>query len=108
MAPAQNPIKTTAAPNQADKDKTNKDKTQTTGASKPAETSPNAAATSVQHAEPEDAYLTGGRRNLQRRVLGLNVEAGQAQRAPEKSAGLHSTGSFTGVANGKTTEKENK
>jgi hypothetical protein len=63
------------------------------------ETAPGAS-TSVQNKEPEDAYLTGGQRNLQRRVLGLNVEANQSQRPAGQSPGLHSTGSFTGVANG--------
>jgi hypothetical protein len=72
------------------------------GATKPSATLPDSAPTTVQQAEPEDAYLTGGRRNLQRRVLGLNVEGGQARRPEEQSAGIHSTGSFTGTANGQT------
>ncbi len=71
-----------------------------------AEHSPKTAPTTVQHAEPEDAYLTGGQRNLQRRVLGLNVEAGHEQRPAEQSPGLHSTGSFTGVANGETESRD--
>lgn len=73
--------------------------------------------TSVHPVEPEDAHLTGTKRSLQRRVLGLNVEgqqpadqqapqhaentsAGhpgqQAQPHPETPAGQHATGSFTG------------
>ena len=78
-----------------------------TGATKQTEISPKSAATSVQHPEPEDAYLTGGRRNLQRRVLGLNVEAGH-QPAADQSAGLHSTGSFTGTANNETQRERDK
>jgi hypothetical protein len=46
--------------------------------------------------EPEDAYLTGASRSLQRRLLGLNIEHGHAKRHPETPAGLHATGSFTG------------
>lgn len=46
--------------------------------------------------EPEDAQVTGTSRSLQRRVLGLNVEGGQAQQHPETPAGQHATGSFTG------------
>jgi len=54
------------------------------------------ASTSVQPIEPEDAYLTGGKRSLQRRVLGLNVDDdhGQAQRNPATPGGQHATGSF--------------
>jgi len=53
--------------------------------------------TAVQPVEPEDAYLTGVSRSLQRRLLGLNVEGsqGQSKPHPEATAGLHSTGSFT-------------
>lgn len=51
---------------------------------------------SVHPIEPEDAYLTGTSRSLQRRVLGLNVEDGQAQEHPETPAGQHATGSFAG------------
>ena len=76
-----------------------------TGEAKQGQTAPKASATSVQHSEPEDAYLTGGQRNLQRRVLGLNVEANQAQPV-DQSAGLHSTGSFTGTANDETQRKK--
>lgn len=82
--------------------------TQHSGAVKPNETAPVSAATSVQHKEPEDAYLTGGQRNLQRRVLGLNVESDQSQRPVGQSPGLHSTGSFTGVANGEDGSEEKK
>jgi hypothetical protein len=57
------------------------------------------AATSVHPAEPpvepEDAYLTGTTRSLQRRVLGLNVDGHHAQQHPESPAGQHATGSFT-------------
>jgi hypothetical protein len=55
------------------------------------------APTSVQPVEPEDNYLTGVSRSLQRRLLGLNVEAGQGQSVPhpETVPGIHSTGSFT-------------
>jgi hypothetical protein len=52
------------------------------------------APTSVQPIEPEDAYLTGVSRSLQRRLLGLNVS--QAKPIPgASSAGIHSTGSYT-------------
>jgi len=51
------------------------------------------APTSVQPVEPEDAYLTGVSRSLQRRLLGLNVS--QAKPIPgTQSPGLHSTGSY--------------
>src|SRR5271168_2750528 len=58
----------------------------------------NQAPTGVQPVEPEDAYLTGVSRSLQRRLLGLNVEGprGQAKPHPEATAaGQHATGSFT-------------
>ena len=74
----------------------------TGGAVKPNETQPNTSTTSVQNSEPEDAYLTGGQRNLQRRVLGLNVEGDQHQRPVDQSPGLHTNGSFTGTANEQT------
>jgi hypothetical protein len=52
------------------------------------------APTSVQPVEPEDAYLTGVSRSLQRRLLGLNVS--QAKPVPGVTApGIHSTGSYT-------------
>jgi len=52
------------------------------------------APTSVQPIEPEDAYLTGVSRSLQRRLLGLNVS--QAKPIPGASSpGIHSTGSYT-------------
>ncbi len=53
--------------------------------------------TSVQPVEPEDAYLTGVSRSLQRRLLGLNVQGaqGQSKPHPEQAPGLHATGSFT-------------
>jgi hypothetical protein len=52
------------------------------------------APTSVQPVEPEDAYLTGVSRSLQRRLLGLNVS--QAKPIPGATApGIHSTGSYT-------------
>lgn len=51
---------------------------------------------SVTPVEPEDAYLTGTSRSLQRRVLGLNVEGKQAQGHPENPPAQHATGSFTG------------
>jgi hypothetical protein len=50
---------------------------------------------SVQPVEPEDAYLTGGSRSLQRRVLGLNVQASAGEPHPETKPGQHATGSFT-------------
>ena len=53
-------------------------------------------APSVNPVEPEDAYLTGTSRSLQRRVLGLNVQGKQAQGHPEESPAQHATGSFTG------------
>lgn len=57
----------------------------------------NQAPTSVQPVEPEDAYLTGVSRSLQRRLLGLNVDGARPQAAPhpEAAPGQHSTGSFT-------------
>src|SRR5271155_3292481 len=59
----------------------------------------NQAPTGVQPVEPEDAYLTGVSRSLQRRLLGLNVEGarGQAKPHPEAAPGQHATGSFTGT-----------
>ena len=65
------------------------------------------APTAVQPVEPEDAYLTGGSRSLQRRLLGLNVEGshGQARPHPDATApGLHSTGSYTEDESGKHKE----
>ncbi len=53
------------------------------------------APTSVQPVEPEDAYLTGVSRSLQRRLLGLNVSQAKPV-AGAQSPGIHSTGSFTG------------
>jgi hypothetical protein len=53
---------------------------------------------SVQPVEPEDAYLTGVSRSLQRRLLGLNVEGAHGQSKPQPEAtvaGLHATGSYT-------------
>jgi hypothetical protein len=52
------------------------------------------APTSVQPVEPEDAYLTGVSRSLQRRLLGLNVSQAKPV-AGTQSPGLHSTGSYT-------------
>ena len=49
--------------------------------------------------EPEDAYLTGTSRSLQRRVLGLNVDGHHAQQHPETPAGQHATGSFPDQSN---------
>ncbi len=80
----------------------------TGGKVKPAEERPATSPMSVQNAEPEDAYLTGGQRNLQRRVLGLNVENPQSIRPAAPSPGLHSTGSFSGVANQETGTDEEK
>jgi hypothetical protein len=77
----------------------------TAGATKPDDTEPAASPTTVQHREPEDAYLTGGQRNLQRRVLGLNVEGKQAHGSEHQSPGLHSTGSYTGITDRKKTDK---
>jgi hypothetical protein len=54
--------------------------------------------TGVQPVEPEDAYLTGVSRSLQRRLLGLNVEGSHGQSKPNPGAttpGIHSTGSYT-------------
>ena len=77
------------------------------GEVKPTAQAPESAPTTVQSKEPEDAYLTGGQRNLQRRVLGLNnVEGKSSQRSAEQSPGLHSTGSFTGTANGEDGKKD--
>jgi hypothetical protein len=56
------------------------------------------APTSVQPVEPEDAYLTGVSRSLQRRLLGLNVGGAGTQAKPipgASVAGIHSTGSYT-------------
>ncbi len=56
------------------------------------------APTAVQPVEPEDAYLTGVSRSLQRRLLGLNVNGPQGQSKPHPEAGVagqHSTGSYT-------------
>jgi hypothetical protein len=54
--------------------------------------------TSVEPVEPEDAYLTGVSRSLQRRLLGLNVGGAGSQAKPlpgASVAGLHPTGSYT-------------
>lgn len=51
---------------------------------------------SVHPVEPEDAHVTGTSRSLQRRVLGLNVNDGQAKQHPQTPAGQHATGSFSG------------
>lgn len=59
------------------------------------------ASPSVHPVEPDDAQITGTSRSLQRRVLGLNVEDGQAQEHPETPAGQHATGSFTGRSSGR-------
>ena len=56
--------------------------------------------------EPEDARVTGTTRSLQRRVLGLNVDGGQAQQHPETPAGQHATGSFTGDKGTKSRKKD--
>jgi hypothetical protein len=69
------------------------------------------APTSVQPVEPEDAYLTGVSRSLQRRLLGLNVDGGQGQAKPHPeatAAGLHSTGSFTGKSGAPAKSPERK
>jgi hypothetical protein len=50
---------------------------------------------------PEDAPAAGGKDGLQRRVLNLNVDGGQAQRQPDTPAGQHATGSFTDEASKK-------
>src|SRR5271170_8418771 len=52
---------------------------------------------SVQILEPEDAYLTGASRSLQRRLLGLNIESGLGKKHPASAPGQHATGSFTKV-----------
>ncbi|HEX3471391.1 MAG TPA: hypothetical protein VHT28_09420 [Silvibacterium sp.] len=52
---------------------------------------------SVQPQEPADAYLTGGSRSLQRRLLGLNIEGGAAKKHPASPPGQHATGSFVEV-----------
>jgi len=52
---------------------------------------------SVQLLEPEDAYLTGASRSLQRRLLGLNIEGGLGKKHPASAPGQHATGSFTKV-----------
>jgi len=59
----------------------------------------NQAPTGVQPVEPEDAYLTGVSRSLQRRLLGLNVKGprGQAKPHSEVADGQHATGSFAGA-----------
>jgi hypothetical protein len=70
------------------------------------ESSAQQAATSVHPVEPEDARVTGTTRSLQRRVLGLNVDGGQAQQHPETPAGQHATGSFTGDKGTKSRKKD--
>jgi hypothetical protein len=68
------------------------------------------APTSVQPVEPEDAYLTGVSRSLQRRLLGLNVDGARPQAAPhpEAVAGQHATGSFTSSKPTSVPAKEQK
>ena len=53
------------------------------------------APSSVHPIEPEDAYLTGTSRSLQRRVLGLNVDGGQSKPHPDQVPAQHATGSYT-------------
>jgi hypothetical protein len=55
------------------------------------------ALASVHPLEPEDAYLTGGSRSLQRRLLGLNIESGSGKKHPASPPGQHATGSFIKV-----------
>ena len=67
--------------------------------------------TAVQPVEPEDAYLTGVSRSLQRRLLGLNVEGSQGQSKPHPEAtspGLHSTGSYTETEGAKPESSKRK
>lgn len=59
------------------------------------------APSSVHPVEPEDAYLTGTSRSLQRRVLGLNVNGGQSQPHPEQAPAQHATGSSTDSGSGR-------
>lgn len=69
------------------------------------------APTAVQPVEPEDAYLTGVSRSLQRRLLGLNVQGSQGQSKPlpeADTAGLHSTGSHTGSGGVKAESSKRK
>ncbi len=61
-------------------------------------TQPKDASTSVQNTEPQDPYTSGGEKHAQRRELDRNVAGGQGQQHPDKPAGIHSTGSFTGTA----------
>lgn len=56
--------------------------------------------TSVQLQEPEDAYLTGTSRSLQRRLLGLNIEGNLGKKHPASVPGQHATGSYTQVQAG--------
>ncbi len=71
------------------------------------------APTAVQPIEPEDAYLTGVSRSLQRRLLGLNVEGTRGQSKPvpgATTAAIHSTGSYTetrGAKSGAATQPHN-
>jgi hypothetical protein len=54
--------------------------------------------TAVQPIEPEDAYLTGVSRSLQRRLLGLNVGGARPQAKPVSRAtqpGLPAAGSYS-------------
>ena len=70
------------------------------GTDKKAEEQPASRQTSpasVQLLEPEDAYLTGASRSLQRRLLGLNIEDGLGKKHPASAPGQHATGSFTKV-----------
>jgi len=56
-----------------------------------------ASPASVQISEPEDAYLTGASRSLQRRLLGLNIEGGLGKKDSASVPGQHATGSFTKI-----------
>jgi hypothetical protein len=46
-------------------------------------TAANDSPTTAHLREPEDAYLTGGQRNLQRRVLGLNIDGMKSPLNPQ-------------------------
>ncbi len=74
------------------------------GSVKPHATVPNASPAGVQSADTGSSYQQGGRSEAQRSELEKNVADGQRHRPVEQSPGLHSTGSFTGVANGETGE----
>jgi len=58
------------------------------------------AATSVEHIAPPDHYASGGQQDDQKQQIESSVHRGERDQDPNKSAGQHSTGSYTGTTGG--------